>query len=105
MIILLDKIPKNEPLDIGSGILSSLISITLVFLIIAIIIIVMLVIFKCQQVIKMRVSKRIPTDGKNLDGIDLSDPDADIAVLVASIDYREETKKDVRVISVKKVED
>ena len=35
--------------------------------------------------------------------LDLQDEDALVACLVASIDYREEVKKDVRIVSVKEV--
>jgi len=35
--------------------------------------------------------------------LDLNDEDALIASLIASIDYREETKKDIRIISIKEV--
>lgn len=35
--------------------------------------------------------------------LDLNDEDATIAALIASIDYREETKKNIRVVSVKEV--
>ncbi len=35
--------------------------------------------------------------------LDINDEDATVAALVASIDYREETGKNIRVVSVKKV--
>ena len=35
--------------------------------------------------------------------VDLNDEDAVVATLIASIDYREKTKKDFKVISVKEI--
>lgn len=96
--------------DFGDGALVSVLAIVLVFAILAIIIATTYAIGKAiekktsensQQSQKETVSTAVPqTNNFNLD---LSDEDAVVATLVASIDYREKTKKDFKVISVKEI--
>ncbi|MBO7149761.1 MAG: OadG family protein [Clostridia bacterium] len=96
--------------DFGDGALVSVLAIVLVFTILAIIIAVTYAIGKTiekkssensQQEQKETVSTAVPQT--NNVKLDLSDEDAVVATLVASIDYREKTKKDFKVISVKEI--
>ncbi len=59
----------------------------------------------------IRISKKLKkkdeafeTSEHDRQELDLSDEDALAACLVAAIDYREETKKNIRIISVREVE-
>ncbi len=96
--------------NFGDGALVSVLAIILVFTILAIIITITYVIGKviekkssekAQQTQNETVSTATPQT--NNVKLDLSDEDAVIATLVASIDYREKTKKDFKVISVKEI--
>ena len=96
--------------DFGDGALVSVLAIVLVFAILAIIIAITYAIGKAiekktsensQQSQKETVSTTVPQT--NNFKLDLSDEDAVVATLVASIDYREKTKKDFKVISVKEI--
>ena len=107
--LLLALIDGNKR-DFGDGALVSILAIVLVFSILAIIIAVTYAIGKAiekktnensQQAQKETVSTT--TTQTNNVKLDLSDEDAVVATLVASIDYREKTKKDFKVISVKEI--
>ena len=107
--LLLALIDGNKR-DFGDGALVSVLAIVLVFSILAIIIVATYAIGKAiekktsqnsQQAQKETVSTAV-TQTNNVK-LDLSDEDAVVATLVASIDYREKTKKDFKVISVKEI--
>lgn len=79
--------------DFIDGIYVSLISIAIVF---AILYLITLTI-KPLQYIKPKQKHQT----YQMSVVSLDDPDAVVAMMVASIDYREQTKSDVRVISIK----
>ena len=94
--------------DLGQGGLVSVISIVLVFAILSIII---AITFGTGKIIEKQSSKtpsqptvaQNPTNSANLVSANLDDEDAVVAALVASIDYRNEIKKDIKVISIKEI--
>ena len=110
LLALIDGNGKDYVSNLGDGALVSILAIVLVFSILAIIIAVTYAIGKAiekktnensQQAQKETVSTT--TTQTNNVKLDLSDEDAVVATLVASIDYREKTKKDFKVISVKEI--
>lgn len=112
MVTILDKIAKDTTIDLGSALLYSLIAIALVFLALVIIIIVMEIIFrgegyfskKFKALSKRKVVEQIHEERKSIE-VDMNDEDAQIAIVVASIDYRNQIKKDVKVVSIRRIEE
>ena len=106
--LLLSLIDGNKS-DLGQGGLISVLAILLVFAILAIIIASTYYIGKSiekyskqgapqkQEVVATKV------ENNNKQNADLSDEDAVVAALVASIDYRNEIKKDIKVVSIKEI--
>lgn len=98
---------KNEPLDLKQGALYAVLAIVLVFVVLLIIIGITTLIFKLQGLFEFK--KEVKNAKKNAKkestnaSVNITDDDMMAAVLVATIDYRLETKKDVRVISVKQI--
>ena len=96
--------------NFGDGALVSVLAIVLVFAILAIII---ALTFTIGKAIEKKSANKIDNKQEvvstpapqqaNKVAIDLNDEDAVVAMLVASIDYREKTKKDFKVISVKEI--
>jgi Na+-transporting methylmalonyl-CoA/oxaloacetate decarboxylase gamma subunit len=104
----------SDKVDAGTGALVSIIAIAMVFAVLGIIIGVTTLVFKINGLFEMK--KKIEEDAKKLEEtksspasssknepVEISDDDMMAAVLVATIDYRSEIKKDVRVVSVKEV--
>ena len=94
--------------DLGQGGLISILSILLVFSILAIIIAITFFVGKGIEKYSLKtvsenqsVSKQPQIEQKQ--NVDLSDEDAVVAALVASIDYRNEIKKDIKVVSIKEI--
>ena len=107
--LLLSLINGNEQ-GLGDGALVSIASIVLVFLILAIIIGIAFASGKMiekiadgkaneTQNVNDNVKKEISQPAKLV----VTDEDAVVATLVASIDYRNQIKKDIKVISVKEI--
>ena len=98
----------NEILNLGEGALYSLICVLVVFLVLAIII---LVSYGCSKLVDYLQAKNekentntSPVQQTNeVKNTNITDDDMMAAVLVATIDYRNEVKKDVRLVSVKEV--
>lgn len=95
---------------LGDGALISVLAILLVFSILAIIIVITYVIGKAIEKnspknteTKKETAITSAPQQTNKVAVDLNDEDAVVAMLVASIDYREKTKKDFKVISVKEI--
>lgn len=91
--------------SLADGAVVSVISILLVFallaLIIAITYVISIVINKySKKETKLAEPEKTDTETKP---VNLEDEDARIAVLIASIDYRNETKKNIKVKSVKEI--
>lgn len=98
----------DEILGLGDGALYSIICILVVFSVLAIIILASYGSSKLVDYIQTKNTKEVteqktvtpPTEVKNTN---ITDDDMMAAVLVATIDYRNEVKKDVRLVSVKEV--
>ena len=98
----------NFTQKISTGGIIALIAIGMVFAILAIIIFVTWFInagvSSTGKLFKKRCKKsENPQQNPDKISVDLNDEDATVAVLVASIDYRNETHKNVKVISVKEI--
>lgn len=98
-------IQGSDRYDFESGAIVCLISILVVFSILLVII----GISSCvSKIIDLFLNKKVVTNSKNLKEdhsleIDANDEDQMVAILVSSIDYREEIKKDVKVVSIREV--
>ncbi len=112
---ILTEITKNDNWDFGTGLIFSLIAIGLVFLVLLIIIVVMEVIFRGEGWLAKKFKKKKLTTQEvaspeapklSVSNVDLaSDEDANVALLVSSIDYRQEIKEDVKLVSIRKIEE
>lgn len=102
---------KTDSMDIGTGAIYSIVAIIMVFAILLVIIGIMELIFKLTNVINLKKETNnatIITSNENVSQsinheVVIEDDDMMAACLVASIDYRNETKKDVKVVSIKKL--
>lgn len=107
-------VDKNSQMSPGEGALYSIVSILMVFVILLIIIGVTTLVFKAYGLFDLKKeldakknatkeevkSSAVPASNKE---VVISDDDMMAAVLVATIDYRNEIKKDVRVVNVREV--
>ena len=97
--------------DFGQGGLVSVIAILLVFAILSVIIVITFGAGKLIDSCAKKDDKKTPAVQKTSSNIsaqskidvDMNDEDAIVATLVASIDYRQQTKKDIKVISIKEI--
>lgn len=98
--------------DFGNGAIGAILSILIVFSVLLIIIGITTLIFKLLGLFEMKAEidkykqeKQISNsdDKKSSINIDTNDDDLMVAILVATIDYRQEVKQDVRVVSVREV--
>ena len=94
--------------DLGDGGFVAVISALLVFAILAVIILITgcvgkLIEKNTHAEAVADVSADTPAEAVAGQKLDPNDEDAVVAALVASIDYRNETKKDIKVISVKEI--
>ena len=95
--------------DLGQGGLISILAILLVFAILAITIAITFFVGKGIEKYSLKtvseskevVENKVQNEQKQ--NADLSDEDAVVAALVASIDYRNEIKKDIKVVSIKEI--
>ncbi len=92
---------------LGDGALVSIIAIVLVFVILAAIIGITYAVNYFIQ--KAEKTQNANTDEKNasqtqtVKTVDIDCEEAEVAVLIASIDYRNEIKQDIKVVSVKEI--
>ena len=107
-------VDKNSQMSPEEEALYSIVSILMVFVILLIIIGVTTLVFKAYGLFDLKKeldakknatkeevkSSSVPTSNKE---VVISDDDMMAAVLVATIDYRNEIKKDVRVVNVREV--
>ena len=111
MMTLLLSLIDGSKQDLGQGGLVAIISILLVFAILTVII---ATTFGAGKLIDKYAKKddKKATETKNTSNninaqskidVDMNDEDAIVATLVASIDYRQQTKKDIKVISIKEI--
>ena len=108
MNFIYSDIVDTENVSLSVGGIISLVAIGMVFTILAIIIFLTWFINRGVQGVGQLVKKpskksKNPQQNPNKISVDLNDEDATVAVLVASIDYRNETHKNVKVISVKEI--
>ena len=97
--------------NLGQGGLVSVIAILLVFAILAVIIAITFgagkLIDSCAKKDDKKASETKTTSSnataQSKIDVDMNDEDAIVATLVASIDYRQQTKKDIKVISIKEI--
>lgn len=106
MVSLVEKIDKTTVISIGEGAIYSLVAIIMVLAIIAIIIgaaygVTKLVnlIFKAKPVV-VEEKKVVSSEPHE---VVIKDDDMMAAVLVATIDYKNEVKGDVRVVNVREI--
>ena len=98
----------DEILGLGDGALYSIICILVVFSVLAIIILASYGCSKLVDYIQTKNAKEVTEQApvsqhKEVKNTNITDDDMMAAVLVATIDYRNEVKKDVRLVSVKEV--
>ena len=98
----------DEILGLGDGALYSIICILVVFSVLAIIILASYGSSKLVDYIQTKnakeVTEQVPvSQTKEVKNTNITDDDMMAAVLDATIDYRNEIKKDVRLVSVKEV--
>ncbi|MBR4237641.1 OadG family protein [bacterium] len=105
-------IDGNQVGNLSDGALVTLISILMVFVILLIIIGITTLIFKAIGLFEMKkeIDEYKKTGGYKEEetevekpNVDIKDEDMMVAVLVASIDYQNEIKKDVRLVNVKEL--
>lgn len=99
------KVPKDSTMDLGEGLLYSLVAILIVFSVLLLIIVITSLISKVvnkfsKEEKKVETKQPVVVERKS---VEITDDDMMAAVLVATIDYRNETKKDVKVVSVKQI--
>ena len=106
----MDKIIMLTDMSIGDGAILSLVSILMVFAILLIIIGITSLVFKIVRMFEEGEKEKnaVVTNEKVSStpvtkSVEIVDDDMMAAVLVATIDYQSEIKKDVRLISVREV--
>lgn len=106
----MDKIIMLTDMSIGDGAILSLVSILMVFAILLIIIGITSLVFKIVRMFEEREKEKnaVVTNEKVSStpvtkSVEIVDDNMMAAVLVATIDYQSEIKKDVRLISVREV--
>lgn len=99
------KVPKTDPMNIGEGLLYSVVAILIVFTVLALIILITSLIGKLVAKMSKKEEVKKVEQPKVVErkSVEITDDDMMAAVLVATIDYRNETKKDVKVVSVKQI--
>ena len=90
-----------ESMSIGEAFLVAIIAIFIVFLVLVIIIFVTWLMQKSMEKIDAKTNILPREENKILN----EDPNAVIAALVASMEFYRETGKEVRIVSIKRIED
>ena len=97
----------DQTLNLGDGALYSIICVLVVF---TVLIIIILASYGCSKLVDYIETKNKTTEEvkpqvttNEVKNTNITDEDMMAAVLVATIDYRNEVKKDVRLVSVKEV--
>lgn len=91
--------------DFVTGGIVAVVSILMVFLILVLIIFLTELVAKAMGNEKEKEETVVKTKvvTPSVEHLDLNDEDATVAALVASIDYRNKTKKNIRVVSIREV--
>ena len=93
---------KNwESMNVGEAFLVALVAILIVFLVLGIIIFVTWLMQKGMEKVDAATNILPREENKILS----EDPNAVVAVLVATMEFYRETGKDVRIVSIKRIED
>lgn len=102
----------GDDIKIGEAILIAIISILIVFAVLFIIIIIINILQKVLFTKKSdktgKVVENVKTEkqtsvNKTVKNTEIKDEDMMVAALIATIDYTNETKKDVRLVSIKQI--
>ena len=93
--------PSDEPVNIGNAILIALIAIFIVFLVLSIIIFITWLLQKSMEKIDAKTNILPREENKILS----EDENAVVAALVATMEFHRETGKDVRIVSIKRIEE
>ena len=100
--MILDAVWKNsENMTVGEAFLVALIAIFVVFLVLVIIIFVTWILQKSMEKIDAKTNILPREENKILS----EDENAVVAALVASMEFYRETGKEVRIVSIKRIED
>ena len=91
----------GENISLGDAFLVALIAILIVFFVLAVIIFVTWVLQKSMEIINSKTNILPREENKLLN----EDENAVVAALVATTEYYRETGKDVRIVSIKRIED
>ncbi len=91
--------------DFVTGGIVAVVSILMVFLILVLIIFLTELVAKAMGNDEEKEETVVETKAvtPSVDHLDLNDEDATVAALIASIDYRNKTKKNIRVVSIREV--
>ena len=93
--------PSDEPVSVGNSILIAVIAIFIVFLVLSIIIFITWLLQKSMEKINAKTNILPREENKILS----EDENAVVAALVATMEFYRETGKDVRIVSIKRIED
>ena len=93
--------PENEPVNVGNALFIAVIAIFIVFLVLSIIILFTYLLQKSMEKINAKTNILPKEENKIL----AEDENAVIASLVATMEFYRETGKDVRIVSIKRIED
>ena len=93
--------PSNEPVNVGNALLIAVIAIFIVFLVLSIIIFVTWLLQKSMEKINAKTNILPKEENKILS----EDENAVVASLVAVMEFYRETGKDVRIVSIKRIEE
>lgn len=111
-IKILESVVDDKPImdgslyyDFGNGAIVCLIAILLVFIVLLVIIAISACISKVIDYVISKQKVENPVEEKKEESlvIDVNNEDMMAAILVSSIDYRNEIKKDVKVVSIREV--
>ena len=92
---------EDPNISVGESLLIALIAIIIVFFVLAIIIFITWLLQKSMEVIDAKTNILPREENKILS----EDENAVVAALVATMEYHCETGKDVRIVSIKRIED
>ena len=90
-----------ENMNVGEALLVALIAIFIVFLVLSIIILFTFLLQKSMEVVDAKTNILPKEENKILS----EDENAVVAALVATMEFYSETGKDVRIVSIKRIED
>ena len=92
---------EDPNISVGEALLIALVAILIVFFVLAVIIFVTWLLQKSMEVIDAKTNILPKEENKILS----EDENAVVAALVATMEFHRETGKDVRIVSIKRIED